>query len=326
MSIFPIQSAAVAELNSRLATGASEYIDASGLTNSQLYNAIMAAEREASRDLRVFLEPTVIVPDDASQTETDALSDSYASFTGYISGRVLTITAISGGLIQVNQSIHEAMPGTIILAQLTGSPAGGIGTYTVSIPQSVGTSGSPVSFTSAMNWYQEAAYDYDPDFFRGEHWGYIVTKEKPIISVTSVNFNYPSPTNNIFSIPHEWIRLDRKYGHIRMVPAAMAFSAPLSAFIMQALGGGRTIPFMIQVRYVAGLSNITKDYPDLIDVIYKMAIFKLLFGSFLPESGSISADGLSQSQNMKFESWRKEIENNLNSMREAIHGIRLMCA
>lgn len=251
MSLFPVKADAVAALKAELSIGATAHIDLSGYSDDALYAKILAAESDASHQLRVFFEPTLIIPDDASQAEIDALD------------------------------------------------------------------------AAGTKYHQEAAYDYDPEFFRGEKWGYIVTKEKPIVAVHSIDFAYPAPTNQLFSIPQEWIRLDRKYGHIRLVPASMAFSAPLSAFIMQALGGGRTVPFMIRLRYTAGLKNAAQDYPELIDTIKKMATLRLLQSAFLPQSGSISADGLSQSSSVDLEKWHDGIQDKLADLRDQIHGIRM---
>lgn len=169
-------------------------------------------------------------------------------------------------------------------------------------------------------YIREAAYDYDSEFFRGDRWGYIVTHTKPIIDVHSIRFSYPSPQGSLWEIPKDWIRLDRKYGHIRLVPASQSFSAPLSAFIMQALGGGRVVPFMIQVRYQAGINPA--DFPDLVDVVKKLAVMKLLQSAFLPQSGSISADGLSESASVDLSKWHDGIEDKLNDLRDAIHGPR----
>lgn len=175
----------------------------------------------------------------------------------------------------------------------------------------------------------DAAYDYDPEFFQGDKWGFIVTRQKPVQSVQRIRFAYPSPANLFFDIPLDWIRLDQKYGHIRLVPATSAFSAPLSAFMMQALGGGRTIPFMMQVTYIAGIADAWKDYPELIDVIKKLAVLKAVEDGFLPQSGSISADGLSQSMSVDMEKYRDTIDHILNGpkgsnggLMTAIHGVR----
>ncbi len=152
----------------------------------------------------------------------------------------------------------------------------------------------------------EPGYDYDPSFFEADKWGYLVTRQHPIISVTSITLVYPQPTNQVFVIPNDWLRIDPKYGTIRMIPASSAFYAPLGAFLMQALGGGRTIPSMIQVQYVAGLDKTgtgtpysIDSFPDLIDVIKKKAVLSILQDNFIPGSASISADGLSQSISLK---------------------------
>jgi len=70
------------------------------------------------------------------------------SFTGSISGTTLTVSAVPAGTIALinagdlvtGSGVSVSPPGssaTYILNQLTGSPAGGVGTYTVNISQSV---------------------------------------------------------------------------------------------------------------------------------------------------------------------------------------------
>lgn len=173
-------------------------------------------------------------------------------------------------------------------------------------------------------WVEEPGYDMDPGFFRGESWGYIVTRHRPIISVHSIRFAYPQPFTAIWEIPAGWIRLDRKYGHIRLVPGTQAIAAPLSSWVMQVLGGGRTIPHMIQVRYRAGLANAARDYPDLLDLIQKSAVLRILDDSMPPQSGSISADGLSRSTSIDTSKYREQIDARIDRLRDAIHGVRCM--
>lgn len=177
-------------------------------------------------------------------------------------------------------------------------------------------------------WAIDPAYDFDPEFFQGERWGFIITRQKPIVSVASISFAYPSPQNTVFSVPNEWIRFDRKAGHIRLVPASQTFAAPLSAFLMQAIGGGRSIPFMIRVQYVAGLSDAVNEWPDLVDVIYKQAALSIIKDAFIPKSGSISADGLSQSKTLDVNEFQDSINETLfgpkgsnGGLWTAIHGI-----
>lgn len=259
MTIFKNRVAAIAELRGdRLALAAASVIPAVQLSDDYLYLKLLAAEAEIARRLRVYLEPTAIVPDDAPQSELDALE------------------------------------------------------------------------ASGVVWAQEPAYDYDAEFFMYDRWGYLVTKSKPIVSVSSLKFVYPSALNQVFTIPPEWIRLDKKYGHIRLVPASQAFAAPLGAFLLQSLSGGRTVPFMIQVRYTAGLDNVVKNWQDLVSVIKKQAVADIVAESFLPQSGSISADGLSQSLSVDVSKYQESIDEKIDGpkgsnggLMTAIHGIRV---
>lgn len=183
---------------------------------------------------------------------------------------------------------------------------------------------------TGMPYAVDPAYDYDSDFFTGEKWGFLVLRKKPVVGNPSlIRFVYPAPSIGFYDIPGDWVRIDRKYAHIRFVPASSPFVAPLNAFILQALGGGRSIPFAIEVSYVAGLTNVWDTYPELVDAIKKMAILKIVEDGFLPQSGSISADGLSQSVSVDLKMYRDEINNIVNGppganggLMTAIHGIR----
>lgn len=180
-----------------------------------------------------------------------------------------------------------------------------------------------------MPWAIDTPYDYDPEFFVGEKWGFIVLRQKPLISVSLLRFVYPAPTIGFYDVPGDWLRVDLKYAHIRLVPASSPFVAPLNAFILQALGGGRTIPFALQVTYVAGITDAWGTYPEMIDAIKKMAVLKILENGFFPASGSISADGLSQSMSVDMKKYRDMIDNIIDGppganggLMTAIHGIR----
>lgn len=175
----------------------------------------------------------------------------------------------------------------------------------------------------------DPAQDYEPDFFQGEKWGFMVLRNKPVISVQKVTFVYPAPTTGFFDFPQDWLRIDKKYAQIRFVPASSTFVAPLNAFLLQALGGGRTIPFAFDVTYQAGI-NARRDYPQLIDVIKRRAVLKVIEDGFIPSSGSISADGLSQSMSVDMEKYRDTINTTLfgpkgsnGGLKTAIHGIQV---
>lgn len=251
MSLFERDAAVAALRSNQLALAGASRFQPSSLSDDYLWSKILSAEKEAQRYLRVYFEPTEILPESYTQADIDALPD-------------------------------------------------------------------------GMPWVEEPGYDYDPDFFHGERWGMIITRQKPIIKVTSITFYYPAPTSQVFAVPIDWVRLDKKYGVIRLVPASQAFYAPLGAFLMQALGAGRIIPNMMHVRYTAGLQNVTEDYPDLINIIYRMATLSVMKDAFIPTSGSISGDGLSQSQSNDLGAYQDQIQKSLSNIADQIHGVRCM--
>lgn len=69
---------------------------------------------------------------------TASVAASTGSFTGSIAGDVLTITAVGSGVARPGGTLSGSgvVSGTTITAQLSGT-AGGIGTYRVSVPQTV---------------------------------------------------------------------------------------------------------------------------------------------------------------------------------------------
>lgn len=179
-------------------------------------------------------------------------------------------------------------------------------------------------------WGIDPGYDYAPsDFQLNDKWGFIKLRNKPLHSVSRVRFAYPGGPTAHYDLPLDWLRFDKKYGQIQFVPSSTAFAAPLNAFVMQAIGNGRTIPLAIQISYVAGLENVPANYPELLDVVLKKAALKVIEDAFLPQSGSISADGLSQSMSNDMEKHTDTIERILNGgkgsnggLMAAIHGVR----
>lgn len=180
-------------------------------------------------------------------------------------------------------------------------------------------------------WGVDPGYDYQPnDFAFNDKWGFIRLRNKPLHSVSRVRFAYPGGPTAHYDLPLDWIRPDAKFGYIQFVPSSTAFAAPLNTFVMQAIGQGRTIPLAIQISYVAGLKDVGVNYPELLDAIYKKAALKVLEDTFLPQSGSISADGLSQSINTDMDKYHDTIDRILHGgkgtnggLMAAIHGIRM---
>lgn len=182
-----------------------------------------------------------------------------------------------------------------------------------------------------MAWEVEPAYDYAPDLFRGDRWGLLVTRQRPIIDIISFSFTYPSSKDSYMPIPLDWIRWDAKYGSLNLVPSSPAIFAQMDAIIMTALTGGRAIPQMMRLDYTAGLQDVPNQYPELIDVIKKLAVLKIVADSYLPQSGSISADGLSQSLSVDMGKYQEVIDHTLNGpdgsnggLMRKLHGIRML--
>ena len=224
---------------------------AQDLTDDYIWNSLLAAEADAQRQLRVFFEPTYVLPSPISATDLGAVP-------------------------------------------------------------------------SGMPWVEDPGHDYEPDLFQGEGWGFLVARHKPIISVDYIQFAYPQPMNTVWNLPLEWLRLDKKYGHIRVVPAGTSYSAPFSAWMMQVLGGGRNIPQMIRIRYKAGLQNAAVQYPDLVDVVKKMALLRIVNNLMPGTSESVSADGLSQSKSVDLKVYQEAIKEKMETLMEQIHGVRTM--
>lgn len=193
-------------------------------------------------------------------------------------------------------------------------------------------SAEEISALAGAPWDEEPGYDYDAEFFRAERWGFIVARQRPIVSVDFLRFSYPNPQATFFTIPDDWLRIDKKRGQINLVPASASFNAPLNAFMLQAMGGGGMIPFALQLKYVAGLTGAKTDpkWADLIDVILKQAVLNVIDGAYSPQGGSISVDGMSQSVSVDAEKYRDTVAMKIDGgkgsnggLRASIHGLML---
>jgi hypothetical protein len=175
--------------------------------------------------------------------------------------------------------------------------------------------------------YLEPAYDYDPTFFQGDAWGFQPLRQRPVLAVHSMQFQYPTPSTTLWTIPSEWIRVDRKYGTLNLLPVTSAISLPLNAFVLSALGGGRMVPHFLAIRYRAGIENISRDYPDILDAILKQTVLSIVQDCFIPSSSSesVSADGLSQSSSigLTMSDYSAIIDTKLDSIRDALGGLRM---
>lgn len=181
-----------------------------------------------------------------------------------------------------------------------------------------------IAALNGARYITEPAYDWDPEFFTGNRFGFIQTRQRPILSVSKVEFVLPSTEVSQYEFPIEWIRMDRRYGQIRIVPFGPSSSLPLNSWLLSVYGGGRNIPHMLRVRYRAGIENVESEYPNVKPLIKRMAVAKILDDMFLPTSGSVSVDGLSQSLSVDLDKTKERIEKELETLRSRIHGIRMI--
>lgn len=190
-------------------------------------------------------------------------------------------------------------------------------------------SAEQIEALDGMPWAEDPGYDYQQDMFFPDRWGMIKLNNKPLISVESVKFDFPTMGDTFFEMPVEWLREYKKYGHIQFVPSTPALFSTAGTFVMRALTGYNVVPMMVKITYVAGLENAARDYPDLIDAIKKTAVLKAIEDGFPAQSGSISADGLSQSLSIDLAKYHETVDTILNGpkgsnsgLMTAIHGIR----
>ena len=167
----------------------------------------------------------------------------------------------------------------------------------------------------------DPGYDYEPSLWTADTFGLIELRHRPLVSVQTIIFNYPVPTETFFSVPQDWIRFEPRSGRVNLVPDQSAISLPLTTFIMAAFGGGQRIPLIMQCAYQAGLINVKDTYPDLVNIIMRMAVLDIIDDLFLPGSGSVSGDGLSQSTSWDSGKMRDTLMGQLVALRRKIHGI-----
>lgn len=163
---------------------------------------------------------------------------------------------------------------------------------------------------------EEAAYDFERDMFLEHRWGYFELRARPVIAIERLFFRFPGGS---FSTPYtilpEWIRLEKTFGHLRIVPthAGPELSMlAIGAFLMSMLRGGGTrgVPHALYVDYRAGLTRdaLCRHHQDLLKAVRIRATL-LLMGILSNVRGagvgsqSLSQDGQSRSQSLASGKW-----------------------
>lgn len=151
---------------------------------------------------------------------------------------------------------------------------------------------------------EESGYDYDPAQFGGRGtWGFIIAKHRPVIELAAYRFVYSDPKIIQFKVPDSWVRLDKKYGHIRLLPTGELATLPLNAALLQIFSGYGIIPQMIRLTYLSGIKDVRTEHPDLYSFLFRVAGLQLIMDRFPGNSASISADGLSRSTSFAIKDW-----------------------
>lgn len=173
----------------------------------------------------------------------------------------------------------------------------------------------------------EAAYDYSSDFFDGDRWGSIRLRHYPIQSVQSVVFAYPNIDNIVFTVPASWIRVDKPFGLVRLVPDKIAIYASFTAYMLSIFAGGRGIPQALYVNYTAGYgggAGLADNDMDILEHVKRTVVVEMVRDGLLPGSFSNSADGISQSFSAALKDYREEIANDRKLFRDKIKGVRMV--
>lgn len=177
---------------------------------------------------------------------------------------------------------------------------------------------------TALNGAQyriESGYNLPPNFFNTDRWGLLKLRLRPIIAVHGIKLVYPLLGLQVVDVPTDWIRIDHRHGQVHIIPATLQGSSLLaSTFLGGNLFNGQTIPNMIRVRYLAGIDVNNGGYPDVVGLVYRMTTLRLLQDSFLPQSGSISADGLSQSVSVNVSAMQTELDNRIDVLKKQLIG------
>ncbi len=200
------------------------------------------------------------------------------------------------------------------------------------VPRQIIPVGTPYAEVAALAqaglpMVEEPGYPYDTALFQGMD---LEVRNRPIIDVYRLWYAYqgesiPAPASvvSLYDIPLDWLQLDRKYGRINLLPSSTFTNLPLNSFLLSVLGAGRDIPFGLKLRYSAGLQDARQDYPDLIVLIKRRAVISIMDDFFLPQSGSISGDGLSQSLSQDVDKYRESCERSLGKIASSIKGVRM---
>lgn len=158
----------------------------------------------------------------------------------------------------------------------------------------------------------EPAYDYEPEFFEADNWGYQQVNYRPVRSFDAMFIAFPGfGATGKFNIPMDWLRKDYKFGRIRLLPMRGPTAVMmLGSFTLSVASANRVVPQVVFIDYTAGLcqAELRKNYNHLLEGI-RLRTMLLLYGILDnvrrggATSASLSEDGLSRSQSFPGGKW-----------------------
>lgn len=149
----------------------------------------------------------------------------------------------------------------------------------------------------------DPAYDIEVGQWNRERWGLIKLRRRPIRAVAQVIFAWV-PQTIIWTVPPEWVVLDRAAGTLQIKPttgqlSVLTFAAFIGAFFLE----GRGLPHSIYVDYTVGYTNdeLWAWHADLLEGV-RLRTLLTLMGILTTVrnqgqmSGSLALDGMSESR------------------------------
>ncbi len=164
---------------------------------------------------------------------------------------------------------------------------------------------------------REPGYDLPPDFFAVGRFGALQLRVRPVIEVEALDVLMPGGMR--YTLPARWVRLDRKYGLLHLVPDGTLASLPYGGSAA-ALAAGVTVPAALRVRYRAGIDVLHPDYAAVLDAVVMSATLRVLRGAVTPTSASVSADGLSQSSSIDVDRLASDLDDQIAALRLKLLG------
>lgn len=164
----------------------------------------------------------------------------------------------------------------------------------------------------------EPGYDMEGGWLGSFQWASIQLQRTPLIRVHSVKLVYPTINQPIYDVPLDWVYPDLKAGLLQFTPKPTAVALAPSIIGANLMARGGAVPQMVRVRYTAGLTPQHPRMAEIRDIIMRMVVLKQL--KFLPQSASISSDGLSQSKSIDVDKFAAAIDADLADLKESMRG------